>query len=364
MGMNYLWLKTFLFPLVITSLIGIAVGFVLNDLATNEDGKVFLTKYGWLVFSVFSTELLFFFYKVFKASRREDFCALLTREVIDSKLIKDVTTNYMSRSIYRITNKFDELLSGNASHNMLWELECLDLGEYENMKNLEIDKCDDIVRKIKVRRRKRITEIANELIMKNATYYATETKRPSQISDTDVAFRDRQLELLKKLKPKKVHRFLVLHAWDVVTEFNECKDDLQSFIEFNNFNSDLGIASGLNVLAYTSGLEDFAHIYHGNLNSYYDFAICKRKSLFRRDWVTVFAQNDKAVTFFDSKKPTNKHSAKQFVDFYEVMLSKCEKNDNFRLNKSLFFSKSIKNMEDMLEFADYLYWQDIWAKSN
>ncbi len=274
-----------------------------------------------------------------------------TIEPIQSSKIKKIGYGFIKDSIDKISNKFSTMLSGDRSMNVLWELEQLELAELE-IGGVGIDYINE---KVKRFRRNRITSIANGLIHKkgifksNVEYFTTETRRPSKFEEIDSrtgGFRDDQLEFLKKYKPKRSHRILILQKDELIYENSNERASLIDFINWNNQPYDSDKSTILNIISFDQKIEDV--FFNCAVNEFYDFAISKKNSS-----ITVFAQKDKITTLYDSEKTTNKNIAESFYKCYSRLINCCETNKNKKI-RNIYYSGIIKNETDLDNFINIL----------
>lgn len=260
---------------------------------------------------------------------------------IKSKLLEKKGFDFSKDSVIKISSTFSSLLE-NEKNNILWELEHIELNRLEQ-ECLNCDfsmtnglQCNDIHTHIRKHRRIRITTIADSLILRNSffsknEYFATETRLPSSIIDDDREYYNNQKENLKKYKPKKACRLLILKKNDIKKELNSNRPALKDFIKWNNVIYREGIKIQLKkkkriqlikekklqlkIIVYNDKLDDVFSSYA--LSSFYDFVVSKKRKHF-----TVFAQNESNVlTSYDSSYENSENSVKLFYDAFQGLFN-------------------------------------------
>lgn len=269
---------------------------------------------------------------------------------INSELIREEAHNFGKSSIDTIANTLSTMISEDTS-SILWEFKNLDLDNFEKgclncgQGGKPNHNCATISNTIKIQRRRRITQIANCLILNSGEYYATETKRPSELIGTDKTYYEIQRKSLKLKNVKKAYRLLILKKDVLKDELANKKSMFQRYISYNIENSNTNEKNiSLKIIAFKSQIKDVFRD-DGIQKQFYDFVISKKKRK-----ITVFAQNkDHYLTSYDSSHDNNAETAKQFYDAFERLFNHSED-----LTGDICFSKEISTFEDVANFINSL----------
>jgi len=323
-------------------------------------------------FTVSSIQLYYFSKKPMK--RLADMIHTINSEQLKYSCMQDV-----ERSAEDITNKYASLLSSKNINSILWELESIELSELETTCISCPNSCPmniPIKEKIEIQRRNRITSIAKNLIQDKCKYLTTETRKPSEIINTDDQYYKNLRDSYKRKKPIEACRILILEKGVLADELRHKASELEEFINLNktqynkplksrikdfinpknkdNLNDKKLLKSKLKFIVWTNSIDDVFNDY--NLNQFYDFAISQR-----RNKTTVFAQkaygsNQNCITAFDSDYAANIKTVEKYIDCYENLINNSSQIDQTtkKYTGSVIYSDFIENINDAKNFIEKL----------
>jgi len=321
-------------------------------------------------FTISSIQLYYFSKKPMK--RLADMIHTINSEKLKYSCMQDIEINAED-----IANKYASLLSSKNINSILWELESIELSELETKflscccpMNIPIKE------KILIQRRNRITSIAKNLIHSKCKYLTTETRKPSEIINTDDQYYKNLRDSYKRKKPIEACRILILKKDVLADELHHKASELEEFINLNktqynkplksrikdfislknkdNLNDKKLLKSKLKFIVWTNSIDDVFNDY--NLNQFYDFAISQR-----RNKTTVFAQkaygsNQNCITAFDSDYAANIKTVKKYIDCYENLMNNSSQIDQTtkKYTGNVIYSDFIENIEDAKNFINNL----------
>ena len=268
---------------------------------------------------------------------------LLSR--IPSVLIRKKAQIFGKENVESIVDTLSTMMGEEGTSSILWEFQRLDLKEIENgclkcnPNGLPKHNCQQISATVKKKRRYRVTEIANCLILDGGEYHATETKRPSSFVEENIAYLETQREILKKRGIKEPKRLLILEKKILIDEFSKNHDFLKKYIEYNiNEGTDKEQNIYLKIIAYDK--VDIDMVFDGSDidRKFYDFVVSKKGKK-----VTVFAQNEECyLALYDSTDKTEK--------FHRVFERLYEHTKLTGKSVNICYSGKIEKFEDVESF--------------
>jgi len=284
---------------------------------------------------------------------------------IPSDIIRKQAHTFGEIDVTKICRRLTALETG--IHSILWEFDGInDFNDFEKRclicdpANVDtIHNCNAIKEAVKIKRRHRITDIANCLVFNkwkinfllNNVFFATETRRPSEIVDKDKYYYQKQKNELKSRNVDKAQRLLILSRSNLQDEITNHNNKVSDFIKLNTEANDKQKKLTLKIITYTNNISDvFAKF--GIDRKLYDFVISKKESkVFKNKKLiskkTVFAQNtdDKLLRSFDSTREIDKFDIEKFLtafdDLYNAAASVDATTDDIR------FSAEINNINDI-----------------
>lgn len=240
--------------------------------------------------------------------------------VIQSELIKKEAHNFGKNNMDLIANTLSTMISDDTS-SILWEFKNLDLGEFEIdclrcSPGAKPHECGKINKIVKIQRRRRITQIANCLILSGGEYYATETKKPSSLIELDKSYYENQKKCLKSKSVKKACRLLILKRDILIDELATKREQLEQYVEYNIENSKDEQKITFKIISFTNDIGDVFQL--DNINKqFYDFVVSKKNKQ-----ITVFAQNrNNYLTSYDSTHENNSDTAQSFYKAFDRLFS-------------------------------------------
>ena len=279
---------------------------------------------------------------------------------IPSDVIRKRAHTFGKIDVTKICRKLNALETGIES--ILWEFD-----EFNNFYNFEnrcltcdttatntMHVCSEIKNAVKIKRRNRITDIANCLIFKKwklnflqyNEFFATETRKPSEIIDEDRYYYETQKSELKKKNVNTAQRILILRRSDLLSEMTNNRCDVEDFIRLNTEARRGQKKISLKVITYQNASTPIDVFARFNIDrGLFDFVISKKGS--RK---TAFAQNinQRYLRSFDSTHEIDildiEKFLNAFVDLFRTPVSNNTTTEDIR------YSGEINSITDIQTF--------------
>lgn len=264
---------------------------------------------------------------------------------IESSLIRKQAYAFIREEINTMCSSLRKLKENDGLQNILWEVR-----ELEDFENKCINHttghptgtmhfCNNIQKTVSFRRRKRITDIANCLILKKTyrwwwkknEFLATETRVPSEIISNEFYYTTQKREL-KKRNVDNAQRLLILSRKELCDEMTNHKDAMERFIALN-LPEENHYGFKLKIITYPESSdmsEMFRHLGRHLPDNLYDFAISKKGGK-----INVFAQNSTELRIFESSKDNNSYSEDFYKVFTELYIKEETLTGDFRISSEI-----------------------------